>query len=86
MTDVSTGIVETAEYPRIMRRKEVMAYMGVKAAAFYRGIHNGKIPAGRKISQKNTIWFADEVVAALKELPQEVGTRDYHMGRNGRKS
>lgn len=86
MTDTNTDIVETVEYPRIMRRKEVMAYIGIKDAAFYRAIHEGKIPAPRKVSQKNGIWFADEVVAALKALPKEVGTRDYHMGRNGRKS
>lgn len=46
---------------RAMRAKAVATYLGIGVSTVWRWAKEGKLPGGRKLSPRVTVWFQEEI-------------------------
>jgi excisionase family DNA binding protein len=57
--DLGTTIMEN--FPRMMRMKHVLSYLGCSKSHIYRLIERGELPPGRKVGTNFTWWPKEEI-------------------------
>ena len=55
---------------KILRAKETAQYLGIAKPTLYKWINQGKLPKGKKIGERITVW---EVEALDKFLAEKLG-------------
>ncbi len=71
MTKQSSFFYDTEN--RAMRVKEAAAYIGIAKSTFWAWVSQGKLPAGRKLSARTTIWRKSELDTFLENAEKNTG-------------
>ena len=51
---------------RLLRLKDVLRIIPISRSGWWRGISEGRYPAGRKLSPRVTVWRESEILALLE--------------------
>jgi predicted DNA-binding transcriptional regulator AlpA len=52
--------------PKVMRIKDVCAYLSISRSGWYAGIKSGCFPEGTKLGKRLVVWDADVIAALTK--------------------
>lgn len=52
----------------LLRQKQVLELIPISAAAWWRGIQDGRYPKGHKLGPKTTVWKASDIQAVIDQL------------------
>lgn len=50
---------------RLLRLPEVLKLIPVSRSSWWNGVKSGKYPAGRKLSERTTVWLYSSVMALI---------------------
>lgn len=56
--------------PRLLRRRDVEALVGVKRSALYKWISQGEFPAPIRLGPQSVAWRSDELDAWISSRPR----------------
>lgn len=62
------GNVRILPQAKVLRAKEASQYVGIGVSTFWRWVQEGKIPQGRKISPRCTLWKVEDLDAYLESV------------------
>ena len=62
---MSSNLINISSDNRAMRVKEAAAYIGIGVSTFWLWVSKGKLPKGRKLSARTTVWRKSELDAFL---------------------
>lgn len=57
---------------RAMRVKDVASYLGVGVSTVWRWVKEGKLPSGRQLSPRVTVWLKEELDNYLEQTSTSV--------------
>lgn len=63
----TNDVIESAKSPRLMRRPEVLARIGLSSSTLYEMTAAGEFPAPIRIGRKAVAWLESEVDAWIEE-------------------
>lgn len=55
---------------KAMRVKECAAFLGIAESTFWRWVKEGRLPKGRRLSARATVWLREDLENFLNEAPQ----------------
>ncbi len=58
---------------RAMRAREAAAYIEIAKSTFWAWVSQGKLPAGRKLSARTTVWRKSELDTFLENAEKNTG-------------
>lgn len=53
---------------KMLRLKEVLKIVPVSKSSFWAGIKTGIYPAGRKLSERTTVWFESDIQKIINKV------------------
>jgi predicted DNA-binding transcriptional regulator AlpA len=62
------------EMQGLLRQKQILKLIPVSAAAWWRGIQEGRYPQGHKLGPKTTVWKALDIQAIIDRLGSSLET------------
>ena len=58
---------ETRPIVKAMRVKDASAYLGIAQSTFWRWVKEGKLPKGRRLSPRTTVWLREDLEHFLEQ-------------------
>lgn len=56
---------------RLLRLPEVLQLIPVAKSSWWAGIKAGRYPAGRKLTERTTVWLYSDIQALIDSLKQQ---------------
>lgn len=57
---------------KAMRVKECAAYLGIAESTFWKWVKEGRLPKGRKLSARATVWLREDLEEFLEQAAEQV--------------
>lgn len=57
---------------KAMRVKEGAAFLGIAESTFWRWVKEGRLPKGRRLSARATVWMKEDLERFLEQAAEEV--------------
>lgn len=56
---------------RLLRLKDVLQIVPISKSSWWSGIQKGVYPAGKKLSERTTVWVYSEIMAIVDSIKQQ---------------
>ena len=58
--------MENPTKDRLLRMRQILEIIPVSRATWWRGVKDGRFPAGSKLGPKTTVWRESEIMALVE--------------------